>query len=234
MNELGKLIFYSIVLLELLLVAILSPALTAGAISSERERGTFDLLRTTLLSSSALVFGKLGAAIAYILLLIFAALPLQSLAFLLGGVELAEFMVSIIMLVDSTLLFCAVGIYFSSIAKRTVVATVMSYASLILPVIFVTFLFYLLINGDIDPSSKSIEYQRALIVIIWMILSSNPFTAATLSQIMLEEEQSLFFFHFPDFSVTLFSPWILYTVFSLTLTLLIIWLIVFYLNRYER
>lgn len=234
LQEMGKQIFNMVVLFEFLLIVFIGPALTSGAISSERERQTFDLLRISLLSSRAVVLGKLGAAVAYLLLLILAALPLQSLAFFLGGVGLPEMLISLLMLTTSTFLFCTLGIYFSGIAKRTVVATVVSYAVLILPVIFAALLFFFITNNALDLSSKSIEYQRALIIIIWMLLSSNPFTAAFLAQTMLEEEQALFFFNFPDFSVTLFSPWILYTVFSVTMTLLMIWLIVFYMNRYER
>jgi len=234
LQEIGKRIFSTVVMLEFLLIVFIGPALTSGAISSERERGTFDLLRASLLSSRALVLGKLGAAVAYLLLLILAALPLQSLAFFLGGVGLTEMAISLVMLAASTLLFCTLGIYFSGIAKRTVVSTVMSYASLILPVIFVVFMFYMLTEGIIDPSSESIEYQRALIIIVWTLLSSNPFTAAFLTEMMLVEEQNFFVFYPPDFSLALFSPWILYTVFSVTMTLLMIWLIVFYINRYER
>lgn len=38
----------------------IAPALTAPAIARERELGTFDLLRTTLLTEHAIVLGKLG------------------------------------------------------------------------------------------------------------------------------------------------------------------------------
>src|ERR1043165_281060 len=47
----GKAIFGTVVLLELLLLSFIAPGLTAGAITSERERQTFEILRTTLLSA---------------------------------------------------------------------------------------------------------------------------------------------------------------------------------------
>jgi ABC-type transport system involved in multi-copper enzyme maturation permease subunit len=234
LQELGKQIFNMVVLFEFLLIIFIGPALTSGAISSERERQTFDLLRASLLSSRALVLGKLGTAVAYLLLLIFAALPLQSLAFFLGGVGLAEMVISLVMLATSTFLFCTLGIYFSGIAKRTVVATVMSYASLIFPVVILGGFYFLLENGDIDISSKSAETEYLILLFIWTILSTNPFTAAFLTEMMLTEEQILFIFYIPDFPYPLFSPWILYIAFSVIMTLLMIWLIVFYINRYER
>ncbi|HMA08216.1 MAG TPA: ABC transporter permease subunit, partial [Ramlibacter sp.] len=89
----GKVIFGTVVLLELFLISFIGPALTSGAISSEREHQTFDLLRTTTLPARSLVMGKLIASLAYLLLLIFAALPIESLAFLLGGVGLVEIVI---------------------------------------------------------------------------------------------------------------------------------------------
>ena len=233
-QNLGKLVFNTVVILEFLMIVFIGPALTSGAISSEREHGTFDLLRTSLLSSRDLVLGKLGSAVAYLLLLIFTALPLQSLAFFLGGVGMAEMVISIMMLAASVFLFCTLGLYFSCISKRTIIATVFSYSSLIFPVIILVFLFYLLENGNVDMSSVSIEAQSILLNFIWVLLSSNPFTAAFLTEMVLVEEQSLFLFHIPDFPFVLFSPWILYIVFSVAMTILMIWLSTFYLNRYER
>jgi len=236
LEELGKLIFHTVVLLEFLLVSFIGPSLTTGAISSERERGTFDLLRTTLLSSSSLIFGKLGASVAYLLLLIFAALPLQSLAFLLGGVAPGEMIISLVMLTTSTLLFCTLGIYFSGIARKTSTANAFAYGSMFAPVTIGGILYYLLINNEFDFSSASPEVQVIIIVVIWILLSINPLTAAMVSEIVLEEEQSLLRFTIsnPDFTFSILSPWIYYTIFSLTLTFLMIWLIVFYLNRYEK
>jgi ABC-type transport system involved in multi-copper enzyme maturation permease subunit len=232
--ELGKRVFYAVVLMEFLLIGLIAPALTSGAISSERERGTFDLLKTTLLSSKELVIGKLGAATAYLFLLIFAALPLQSLAFFLGGVGLAELVISLIIMTTSTLMFGALGIYFSGLAKRTVIATVSSYASLLLPVVFLAGLYFFLVEGNLDTSAMTLEEENLLMYFFWMILSTNPFTAAALSQLMLENEQLLYTYQPPGLPFPLFSPWILYTAYSLLLTFSMIGLVIFYINRYER
>ena len=51
-QEAGKAIFGTVVLLELLLVSFIAPGLTSGAITSEREHQTYEILRTTLLSAS--------------------------------------------------------------------------------------------------------------------------------------------------------------------------------------
>jgi hypothetical protein len=67
----------------------ISPALAAATIARERELGTFDVLRVTLLSEWAIVWGKLGACLAQlwpgILLLVLLA-PFQVVRMLGGNV----------------------------------------------------------------------------------------------------------------------------------------------------
>ena len=62
------------------------PAMTAGAISLEREKQTLELLVTTPLGTLALVLGKLFSALTYVFLLILASIPLASIVFTFGGV----------------------------------------------------------------------------------------------------------------------------------------------------
>ena len=110
-EQAGKAVFGTVVLLELLLLSFIAPGLTAGAITAERERQTFDILRTTLLSASSFVLGKLGSSFAYLLLLILVALPLQSIAFLIGGVGFGELIISSLILVVTAIFFCTLGIF---------------------------------------------------------------------------------------------------------------------------
>jgi len=84
--EIGQAVFATVAVLEMLFMAFIAPALTMNAISSEVERQTYELLLATPLSAWAILRGKVGAALGYVLLLIFSALPVISLAFLFGGV----------------------------------------------------------------------------------------------------------------------------------------------------
>jgi ABC-type transport system involved in multi-copper enzyme maturation permease subunit len=233
LQEAGKQVFQVVILFEIVATGFIGPALTAGAISSERERLTFDQLRISLLSAKDIVIGKLGASVMYLLLLIIAAIPLQSLAFFLGGVGIEEVLISIWILTLSTINFCALGLYFSSIAKRTSTATAISYSMLVLSVLVIGSVAYVIGQNSYLISSTTMMFQRFLINFVWTLLSTNPFSAAFITEAMLVEEQSVFLFFPPDFSLALFSPWILYSVFSITMTVLMIRLIVFYLNRHE-
>ncbi len=126
-GEIGRVLFIGLVGVELLLIVFIAPAFTAGAITGERERRTYDLLRTTLLASPSFVIGKLETALAYILLLLFSAIPLQSMAFLFGGVTEMELVLAFIILTVTTITLGTLGIFFSAITPRTLSASIRSY-----------------------------------------------------------------------------------------------------------
>ena len=135
-GEIGRVLFLGVVGIELLLIIFIAPAFTAGAITGERERQTYDLLQTTLLATPSFVIGKLESALGYILLLLLSGIPLQSIAFLFGGVTEAELVLSFVILIVTAIALGTVGIYFSAAMPRTLVASVRAY-SVILGVMFV-------------------------------------------------------------------------------------------------
>jgi len=236
----GKVIFGTVVLLELLLLSFIAPGLTAGAITSERERQTFDLLRTTLLSARSLVLGKLGSAFSYLFLLILTALPIQSLAFLLGGVGLGEMVISSLMLVVTAIFFCTLGIFFSSFMKRTLPATVSSYAAILFSFLTLAVLFFMITYLESLSYGNNTNVVRETIVslIIWFLISTNPFMAAIISEVILVDQQSLFISSSPMFfgsgPGSLPSPWIIYVAVYLGLTILMILVSIRNVKRPDR
>ena len=236
----GKAIFGTVVLLELLLLSFIAPGLTAGAITSERERQTFEILRTTLLSARALVLGKLSSALSFLFLLILSALPIQSLAFLLGGVGLGEMVASSLMLVVTAVFFCTLGIFFSSFMKRTLTATVAAYAVILLTFLILVVIFFLVAyveSYSYNTFSTQIS-EYILTLILWFLICTNPLMAAVMSEVILVDQQNLFYTTNSVFGSSgpsfLPSPWIVYVVFYLFLTLLLLLLTIYYVKRPDR
>lgn len=239
---LGKALFGVVVGMELLLVSLIAPALTVGAISSERERQTFDLLRVTLLPARAVIHGKLLAALAFLALLLFSALPFQSLAFLFGGVSLEEIGISILILVVSAVFFSTLGIFFSSLVRRTLVGTVLCYALTILIVfglpimILVVSLFFNPVIGTIlDRASQFFEF--ALVTGAWLLVALNPISASIATETLLVGERSIFYYRLSlpaGGSVVLISPWILYSLAYLLASWLLLRVSIRLVRRPER
>ncbi|MCQ3935650.1 MAG: hypothetical protein DPW18_01255 [Chloroflexi bacterium] len=225
---LGKGIFGTVVLMELFLVSLIGPALTSGAVSSERERQTFDLLRTTTLPARSFVFGKLGSSLAYLLLLIFTALPIQSIAFVLGGVGLAEVVVSSLLLVTTAVFYCTLGLFLSSFIKRTTAATVTSYVIIVLSYILLGVGFFLLsfigISAYYNYAVNTAVFERLITVILWLLVSTNPLLTAIISEVILVEDQSLFYTTsvMGSSSFPMPSPWIIFLVIYSISTVLMI------------
>jgi ABC-type transport system involved in multi-copper enzyme maturation permease subunit len=78
--------FERFMFVQFAVIVLLTPGVTAGAVAEEKERRTLDFLLTTQLRGHEIVLGKLFARLAYMVLLVFAGLPVLSLLFLLGGI----------------------------------------------------------------------------------------------------------------------------------------------------
>lgn len=137
----GRSIFHWLLFVMLGLICFIVPGLTAGAIAGERERQTLVPLQITLLSPRAIVFGKLLASVAFVVLLVIAALPFLSVSFLLGGVSASEVVKGVGAVLLIALTIAALSLACSASSRRTQTATVTSYAIVGLLVIG-TFAFY--------------------------------------------------------------------------------------------
>ncbi len=126
--QVGLQIFYVLGVFQLILVAFVTPSLTSGLISGERERQTLDLLLCTRLSASSIVLGKLLSAVSYVLLLIVAAVPVYSLVFLFGGVSPRELLMTLLIYVVTALTYAAIGLFSSALFRRTQISTLVTYA----------------------------------------------------------------------------------------------------------
>ncbi len=125
----GAQAFAAMAFFQLGLVCLFSPALSAGAISGERERQTLDVLLVSRVSAFGIVWGKLAASMAYVLLLILTALPLFSAVFLFGGIDFQQFVLSQIITIATATCLGAVGLFCSALFQRSLTATVTSYAA---------------------------------------------------------------------------------------------------------
>lgn len=241
-RTLGKAIFSIIVGTELMALIFIAPGLTAGAISSEKERQTFDLLRTTLLPARSLVLGKFAAALSFLLLLILAALPLQSLAFLFGGVAVEEVLIGLLLLIVTAVAFSAAGMLFSSFLDRPLASTVLAYGFAILLVFGPPFLF-LVFSGLFGMAFSglggrlSVTAEMLLILGGWLLVSSNPLSTAVATEVILTQQQNAWTFSLPlsrGASLTLPAPWILYCLIQLLLSLIMIWASIRLVRRVEK
>ncbi len=228
--QVGKFIFAVLVIFQTIMVSLLTPAFTAGSITSEREQKTYDLLMTTLLPARSVVFGKLGSALAFVALLIVAIAPLESLAFMFGGVSPEEIIISQVVMLVAALLYASVGIFWSSALKSSVASNVMTYGTIVFQMIGVPFLYYLvtMIMGAYNyvPNGTSLSQTPGFWYGSGLVLSLNPLVAMGISEAFYLMGHPLFVYTRDDLlsGHTLFviSPWLLFCIIALLISAILV------------
>ncbi len=150
--------FIVLVFIEFAFIAFLTPALTANAITGEREKQTFDVLLTTRLTTWQIITGKFWASILQVLLLILSGLPIFSLVFIYGGTNFFQALAVLFVLMVAAMFIASVGIFASSIAKKGIVATVLAYM-LLFGLLFGTISVTVMVRGIGELLQESLRYN---------------------------------------------------------------------------
>lgn len=110
-----------------LLVPLLVPTFTCGAITLERERDLLELLLLTRQSALQICLGKWGAGVGLGLMLVLSSVPVLSLSLLLGGVAPEEIAACLAVLCSAVLAVGSFGLALSTLTQKTVTSTVLTY-----------------------------------------------------------------------------------------------------------
>src|SRR5215472_2832696 len=130
-NQAGSLLTPVLIYVQLALICLTAPTFSASSISSEREQQTLDLLVISLASPSTILFGKVGAALSYLLLTLFGSLPLVSLTYALGGVSLRDIGIAYLVMFVAGVTFCSLSFLWSTLIRRSVLAQLVSVVAVV-------------------------------------------------------------------------------------------------------
>ena len=156
---------------------------------------------------------------------------MQSPAFLVGGVTGAEIWISTLILMVSAITFCAIGIFFSSLFSRTLIATVLAYASSIflmfgIPMIALIALVLIGSFSSSLPTQIPAALQAVLWVIGWFVLAASPLGAIIGTEVFLIDQSNPWIAEVPlsnGGEILLISPWILHITLYIFTSLLFLW-----------
>jgi ABC-type transport system involved in multi-copper enzyme maturation permease subunit len=130
-RSIGQWIFSVLSIFQIILVSMMAPAFTAGQISLEREKQTLDLLISTPMRPSAIVIGKLVTALAFVVLMIVAAIPITAIVLMYGGASVGDIVRQQVLLLSVAIGFGAIGLFSSALMRRTQAATVVAYGAVL-------------------------------------------------------------------------------------------------------
>ncbi|MFW2381049.1 MAG: ABC transporter permease [Acidimicrobiales bacterium] len=131
-SGIGAVMFEVVLFAELGLLLLIIPGVSASAISGERDRQTLIPLQITLMGRGSILFGKVAASSAFVLLLLVASAPLLAVPYLLGGVSLFRILMGFLATLITGVLYATLGVACSAFFRRTQTATLMTYVMIVL------------------------------------------------------------------------------------------------------
>ncbi|MBR6403919.1 MAG: ABC transporter permease subunit [Eubacterium sp.] len=124
----GFVYFFPIVgSVQLSIIGLIVPVITASSISGERERKTMDVLLTTTITEPQIIMGKIGSAIVRVMTFVFASIPLMSVSFIMGGLSWIALFEYILLAFIFAFMTGAIGTFCSSVCRKSITAIILSY-----------------------------------------------------------------------------------------------------------
>ena len=123
--------YQALILVQFVLIVLIAPAMTSGAVAGERERQTLELLLVTNTRSFRIVWGKAMESFALLALLIVCGFPVMSLTLIAGAVSLPQILAGELFLLVMAFAAVCVGILASTLARSTVGSSILSYVVLL-------------------------------------------------------------------------------------------------------
>jgi ABC-type transport system involved in multi-copper enzyme maturation permease subunit len=130
-QQTGMLLYSLLVFVILGLSLLIAPGFTASTIVSDRESATLATLQVTQLTPLEIALGKLVSAWALIGLFVAATLPYLVVTAWMGQVNPLRVVWSLIIVFVEVAFICAIGLGWSAIMNRSLVASVMTYVSVL-------------------------------------------------------------------------------------------------------
>ncbi len=181
----GRAIFRLLSLLQLGAWLLIVPALAAPSVAFERERGLLEAMQLSGLAAWRVVLGKFAGIVLFAFLLLCVCVPPLGVCLMLGGVATHEF--TGVLALHITTIFCgaALGLYFSSRARRPQQAIRNTFGALLIwllltligPDLLVVFLNFLANVGVLDESFQRYNGTSNAMMrdVVSAVLQLNPY-----------------------------------------------------------
>lgn len=168
---------------QIIILGVVVPIRTASAISGEKERQTFDIMMTTSMSCFSVIAGKVITAVVQGLFFVAASLPIMALAFVVGGLPWSYLFWFFLLAILVSLFSASIGIFCSSVCKRTITAVIMAYG-LYLLFFMATFLPLFLVSYYQAFINSSASYGSLSLAALPLLVNPGVFLVEFFSRVM--------------------------------------------------
>lgn len=210
---------------ELGVIFFIVPALTTGTIAGERERQTLDLLLVSKLKPFHIICGKMSYAITTVIILMISSFPIITMITNTGSISLKVQWQILLLLLVTAIYVSSIGVFFSTIKKGTIPATVWTYGMIMAITLGTIFIYNF--NSYLLEDIHFISHDR--INMIYYLFLLNPI--ATYVYIISDTNQTIMAEWIPKY---MRSNWVELSIFvQLAVSILLIGLAALKLNPIE-
>lgn len=114
------------------IITIIIPVMTGSAITDEKGHQTFDILRTTPLSCTRIVTGKIMSSVIRTMTFVIAGIPIMAFSFIVGGLNWIHLPIFLLITIVYSFMLGSLGVMCSAYSKKTTGAIVKAYIIYIL------------------------------------------------------------------------------------------------------
>ncbi len=235
----GQTLFWTSSAVLLFTAWLFAPLPALGMFAGERSNRTLSLLKLTTYPRRAIATGKMTAALLEGGLFIITPLPIFFYGFWIGGISLVELGLTLLFLLTTFLGSVAIALLISTYAKSTIVAVITYYV-----LVFLSLMGAGTVASGISmlaaiPDAQDLPFALAVLLKAAPILlcSLYPLSAAIATEVYWVDQHRWFLIQVnvpPASTLYLPSPWILYTLLVLLLTLWSLYVTTRRLHRKER
>ena len=130
-SQQARMIFATLAIGQLAMVAMFAPAFTAASLTAEAEHNTLDSLFCTRLRPWEIATGKMIGSLAFLILLVLSGVPALATAMLMGGITGRELLTVVAILLLTAVYMGMIGLLVSSMMHRSYRAMIVTYAILL-------------------------------------------------------------------------------------------------------
>lgn len=121
--HMGAVLFGTLTWVQTVLLTLIVPSLSSGALTYEQEKRTLELLVLAPLSAGKIVLGKQLSSFLYALVLLACSVPLAGMCVMFGGISPMEIALTYLLLVGWVFLITCAGVMWSSLSRKTMIAS---------------------------------------------------------------------------------------------------------------
>ncbi len=112
---------------QLVIIVVILPIMTASSISGEKERQTFDILLTTTMTPRQIIFGKMMSSVIRVMIFFVGSIPMMAVSFILGGMSWGYLFIMLLAAFIFSIFSASVGMLASTIGKKSITCIIIAY-----------------------------------------------------------------------------------------------------------